>query len=655
MRTVIAYTLLAFIFISLTALSQLPQRRTGYVDLHSHNSMKRYYSLTSKPEDMPASGTSLSTTNWDADKNKCKIKKAKRTGGFSNFKTYTQSSYHQLEKSNATIICTSITPIEKKFASDTKVQLKIYKYMLRIPIKMRKITQKFATGMNAKRLKKLGEEGNSSFDEFMGEYNYLKNHTETNTNHTNTIVLAKNKAHLQQLYAQKKTALILTIEGGHVLHGDRISKKQYYNNPYCDKECEDEILNNIHTLKTLDHRIFFINLGHFAWNKIAGFAKTLDIAEKKLGISLRDELQANSMRSNRFRRTLFTRYGEGIIDTLQNDVTEQLILQDNWKTLSNDSTKKLSQKILSKKTSSLQSCHCQVNSDYVSTIGWKVVNALLDTSNGAHPIYIDLKHLDLQGRKDYLHYLDTAHRTDVPIIASHCAVSGKNQPLAKLTGMCPFPDAYEEITSPQYYYLTQLQNREGCLSASDYQPLKSGWFYPWSINLYDEEISEIISRDGIIGITLEERVLGKDMPNYTSLGRDTSGTHIKHADVLRKYFFAKGYPLSTIDSIAVAEPFLRNMFYMVEYSCTNRPNCNVCDAWNHLAIGSDFDGMMNPIDICPTAADMPAFQKFLETILSDYAAFINKQNLLCKQTPAQLLDKVFFDNGENFILKYFQN
>jgi hypothetical protein len=387
-------------FFKQNSFSQTELRRTGYVDLHIHTTMKRYYNDTKTHED--ATKPELKNSNWLPDNKKNKMRRKKEKAGFAGFNSYSQATYDVLDKSNATILCTSITPIEKKFASDKRVWLKIGKTLPRFKIKLRRITQLAVTHMKGKRLKEIGSPDVSSFDEFMGEYNFQKNQDSSAPNHDHQIVLAKNNAHLRQLYDQHKAALILTFEGGHVLHGLRNAANGYYNEAFCDAGCECEIMDNIHKLKNLEHRIFFINLGHFAWNKMAGFAKTLDMAGKKAGISLRDELQSNSVRSDQFRNTLFTKYGEGIIDTMQFDFVQQNIIQQKYDILSIDSINKLSE---IRKTNSAfvnDSCKCVPDSVHVSTLGWKVVEALLDTSNGQHPIYIDLKHLDYQGRQDYL-------------------------------------------------------------------------------------------------------------------------------------------------------------------------------------------------------------------------------------------------------------
>ena len=192
---------------------------------------------------------------------------------------------------------------------------------------------------------------------------------------------------------------------------------------------------------------------------------------------------------------------------------------------------------------------------------------------------------------------------------------------------------------------------------------KAGWFHPMSNNLYDEEIAAAYETRGIIGICLEERALGGGKRLKTGRYRGGSANYKDEtmpslydtaADRVFNRFFAgyHGNMLSLKDSLAMAEPFVRNLFYIVEHSGYAKNDTS----WMHVALGSDLDGYINPIDLCPTAASYPGFYQFLCRTLPFFGAYIwNKEAdaYFCHQKPEVLLDNVFYKNGERFIKTYF--
>jgi microsomal dipeptidase-like Zn-dependent dipeptidase len=187
-----------------------------------------------------------------------------------------------------------------------------------------------------------------------------------------------------------------------------------------------------------------------------------------------------------------------------------------------------------------------------------------------------------------------------------------------------------------------------------------------SNNLFDEEIEAVYETKGIIGITLEERALGGGV--YKRIGDYQSGAYnYQHLPAgqqsiycfadrnLQTYFSDKiADPIRLKDSLAMAEPFMRNLFYIVEHS---KPHGTACckdiSCWEQVSIGSDFDGIINPIDICPTAASIPGFYQFLCRSYPFFEAYLKKAHLRFGQSPETLLKLVFYKNGERFILSHF--
>ena len=124
----------------------------------------------------------------------------------------------------------------------------------------------------------------------------------------------------------------------------------------------------------------------------------------------------------------------------------------------------------------------------VNKYGENVISRLLDDS--IRSIHIDLKHSDVPTREFLLSRYDSLRLSP---ICSHCAVTGISKNFSS-----PVVDEYSLLKS-------SLARK----------------FYPFSINLYNEEVVRICTAKnkqgdkvgGIIGLPLEERVLGRYVNN----------------------------------------------------------------------------------------------------------------------------------------------
>jgi len=571
-----------------------------YVDFHIHTTMKNYYNHFSNPaetESLNLQNEKYKYLNWTG-RDKAIDKK------FNNFKSYRQADWGILNSSGASILCTSFTPIEKRLTSKTSVVL---------IFSMRFFNKNFVTKLSGKRLKTLNSPDNSSFDEFKGEYNFLISQSPTNQNNSGRFIKpVKDKAELIDNFKNGKTSLVMTLEGAHIFHGKYISSTKEYNRTKFNDRAQKEVFDNITYVKNLPYRIFFITPAHFCWNGITGFAKSLDMDDWKRG------LLTKLSRERPFREKIFKKGSDGLMGNVYRDLTKKDIPLDTG-----------------------SSCNCHRKVIATTDFGRAVIERLLEPS-GIHkvPIYIDVKHMDILARLQYYRIVDSLRQNfniKIPIIASHIAMNGKDTALTKYTGLCPVFDVYEEVKDPDFFYSSQV--KAGCIKGLNVDTNTINWFYPWSINFSNEEIKIIYDSDGIIGITLEERVLGKNRPNYSP----------RHIDSIKAFLNLNGIVDSNkIDTFIKMQPLFRNMFYMAEKSKRNDKT-----AWDHLSIGSDFDGIIKPVEYCPTAAHIPNLWKLLCDFIPLFAKFAEKENLLYGQSSKEIADKVIFKNGERFILKYF--
>ncbi len=518
------------------------------------------------------------------------------------------------------------------------------------------------------------------------------------------------------------TPLLMSIEGGQVLYDSLTAMQNNIFNPlYLSKPTKRKdrkkvyappevvrahLLKNADSLRNLRHRLFFITLGHFAQNHVVGFAKTLD----------RDP-------GSWVHRAIST-------------LTSIMFIKKS---------------ILKKDYHGLNlACRDKDEGCVPDSIGFKIIEAFLNPTKGrcGKPTYIDVKHMDIRGRLQYYamrRVYAKQFNTRIPIIASHFAVSGEGQALAAATGLGKDADDYGEIINPDGYYrrlkkndskqkkiiaylekpgtspiqqqqsnfnksmLRQLQfvsdtavtapasEVANVLSSDPFDDIiidssKVGWYYPWSINLFDEEIIEINKSDGIIGILMDPRQLGAFMPKYNKIDKrmkqefDSTLAAIP-PDSLSKYGFKTKEDVNMYEYFKT-EPLIRNIFYIVqvikiqdqaeEFYKANGNNLALTrsqfrafvpdemetekDPWNMIAIGGDFDGLIDPIDIAPTASYIPhlrsrmilfayIFSQMRKNEFWDTAQ--NRPFITSLYDSYDKMKKFFYENGKSFILEYF--
>lgn len=226
-------------------------------------------------------------------------------------------------------------------------------------------------------------------------------------------------------------------------------------------------------------------------------------------------------------------------------------------------------------------------------LGEEVVHSLLDDSNGKR-ILIDIKHMSVESRKDYYALLKSDPKyKDVPIIVSHGACNG----------MISFADR----------------------TASGSSVAKT--FKRANINFFNEELIRIVKSKGIFALQLDER-------------------RVANKKTLKK----------TKNSI------LRNkiMHYRSKLLWNQIQHfLEVLDnegrfAWDYIALGSDFDGIIDPLNAFWTAEELPYLADFLERHAFN---FMSKAKLKVKKNiidADEIVSRVMSTNGKRFLEKYFK-
>ena len=152
-------------------------------------------------------------------------------------------------------------------------------------------------------------------------------------------------------------------------------------------------------------------------------------------------------------------------------------------------------------------------------------------------------------RKSRLQYFDMASKYGVPLVASHAGVTGLKD-----------------------------ETKSETISGA------SANFVGEDINFYDDELIAIANSSGLIGIQLDER-------------------RIASSDVLHRVNF--------IENTYRWEKWAYLLWRQIQHVGEVLDSAGL-PAWDYTCIGSDFDGLINPIGPFWTAAEMSEMQKQLE-------------------------------------------
>jgi microsomal dipeptidase-like Zn-dependent dipeptidase len=225
-------------------------------------------------------------------------------------------------------------------------------------------------------------------------------------------------------------------------------------------------------------------------------------------------------------------------------------------------------------------------------IGKEVIRLLLhhDKNNGPRCL-IDIKHMSVKARHTYFDMLKNEYAGDsIPIIVSHGAVNGLISSSQKIVSHITNADTFD----------------------SD------------DINFYDDEIVRIGASNGLFGVQLDER-------------RIANKERLRESNLIlasrRKRLLAK------------SELVWNQIRYIAELL-----DYNDMAAWDIQCLGTDFDGIINPVNLFWTAEDIAYLE---QNLLIHATTFIEKQGSLLKEKnrlqPTEIIEKFIYKNAELFL------
>lgn len=226
-------------------------------------------------------------------------------------------------------------------------------------------------------------------------------------------------------------------------------------------------------------------------------------------------------------------------------------------------------------------------------LGKDVLNILLDNTDGKR-ILVDIKHLSPLGRQEFF-TLREAKYPDIPVFISHGVANG-------LPNMNSIVSLFPEIGNT-------LNNGE--------------------INFYDDELILMAKSGGVIGLQLDER----------RLASDETIKRVKHSFFRNKIMHYR------------SELVWKQIQYIGELlDSVGLP------AWSNICIGSDYDGIVDPINSFWTLEQYPDLKSYLERHAFNYMqneAAARLKNSFNKIGSDTIIQNVFQINAWEFFKKWF--
>ncbi len=304
---------------------------------------------------------------------------------------------------------------------------------------------------------------------------------------------------------------------------------------------------------------------------------------------------------------------------------------------------------------------------YLSPKGYSDMGErLLDASIAANKA-IDIKHTSLLGRLHVYEHIKQAGAY-TRIMCSHAGVAGMSYKTF-LKDCLITPEENPDVDKKRIFknrgaYIVKLMYRR------KQGPLKLA-FNPQTINLYDEDIKSIIEIGGIIGLSMDQRILGgstfldriSQLLNYHSDYVTLEGFVLlcQRIGIRPEAYLGEGYmnkldkELIQIDDLNLEEPQVRGV---LDWKKQHRKRVaqsimhiihvglEVSDKpWEHIALGSDYDGLIDAVNCCKTSKDVPKFKKSLTKY---FKKLKRKGDYTYTISPEDLVRKIYEENAISF-------
>ncbi len=229
----------------------------------------------------------------------------------------------------------------------------------------------------------------------------------------------------------------------------------------------------------------------------------------------------------------------------------------------------------------------------ITNLGRAVLREMLSRANGPR-ILPDLKHMSPRARQEFydLRREGKLGSSDFPLLFSHAACNGLKSFDDPVVGDLPTAALLNQVP----------------------------------INLYDQEIIEVARSGGLIGLQLDER----------RIVSPEARKKVKHS-LLRHKIMHYRSELLWNQVRHIAETLDRAGLF----------------AWDCMAIGSDFDGIIDSLNGFWTAEQLPYLADFLERHAYNYMKLPDLTRAENRIAPDEIIGRIFSGNGHRFLEQHF--
>jgi len=237
----------------------------------------------------------------------------------------------------------------------------------------------------------------------------------------------------------------------------------------------------------------------------------------------------------------------------------------------------------------------------ITTAGYAVIKTMLrntaDKKEESNRILVDVKHMNVKSRYDYYKFLKEEYpNNSIPVVVSHGAINGILDPRNKYVKSLGFNDA--------------------------------------DINFFYEELKIIQQSKGIFGLQLDERRI-YDAKLKNDVFRHAEKTMTKYGKKrLRKNAYFIWRQIEKIGEYLDQEGL---------------------HAWDIQALGTDYDGIINPLNGWWTSKELKGLGPYLTHHAQDFLNSHRGRSLkdFNQLSAEEIIDKFMFANGLEFIKKNF--
>lgn len=294
----------------------------------------------------------------------------------------------------------------------------------------------------------------------------------------------------------------------------------------------------------------------------------------------------------------------------------------------------------------------------LSNDGKKVAQGLFDRN-----ICVDIKHMSYKSRKDLMNKIDAGEFNNVqPLVCTHAGFTGisfKNW------------NRYIDFKTEKYgAFVLDIAKP----ITVDSNPTRPGYpaFNASTINLFDEEIAWIVKNKGVIGISLDKRILG-----YSD---DTEGKGPDETVVDKEYFSIEEWnalglnnerhlnkltaaddsymTVGELKSSDINEEFeyrhiLNHLKHYFQICHDNK--ISIDTAQKHITIGTDYDGLISPFGVTTTVKDIYKLRNYISLYFRDFLEDLDDAKKWSDQINMDtFMENLFYWNGYRFIKSRFE-